>query len=367
MKWKHWLRYPLDRRVATKALRRVSVPVEYPHPAIGFDLKQDHLLVDGARHLACLAILADRVSHEVVLRCSPVLLAAIAHKRLGALFLSLPNVSWVAASKPFSNVSVALTDHDETDRRSDPSVRRVRMLIGKEAFAGAKVLPYPMHPKQMLAWNDSFAEHLRETPKAGIFFAGNQKSRYGRSTMRDRFGVLPRLELVATLERHFAERIEPRHSEGNPDRIVLRDSNQHPVAGDQWMKTLAEHRFFLCCPGAAQPMCHNVIESMACGVIPLIEYGDRFEAPLRDGVNAICFEGRDGLVDAVRRIDQLSPLQLNQMSQAAADYYDRHLRGDLVLRNVLNDDSCERLSLPFHESNLFQAGAIISHRLRLAS
>ncbi|EMI17354.1 ATPase [Rhodopirellula maiorica SM1] len=138
--------------------------------------------------------------------------------------------------------------------------------------------------------------------------------------------------------------------------IRLQDSAETPIAPSQWLPFLAQHRFFVCCPGAAQPMCHNLIEAMSVGTIPLIEYGDRLRPQLTDGENAICFRGADGLRDAIDRIHQLSASRLDEMSQSAAAYYDNHLCGKTFLaafRDGTLDLTKRQIVMPFHSENFF--------------
>ncbi len=95
---------------------------------------------------------------------------------------------------------------------------------------------------------------------------------------------------------------------------------------------------------------------MSVGTIPIIEYGDRITPQLRDGENAICFRGRDGLVEAVERIDRMGTEELRLLSQRVASFYDQHLCGTRFLRELRDgkiDRSARRLCMPFHERNFY--------------
>ncbi|MEM0927518.1 MAG: glycosyltransferase [Planctomycetota bacterium] len=353
MRWKLLLRYPLDRAKASKSLRKLET-VDPDWPLIGIDLQTDHLLIDGVRHLACLAIAAEQRRYRVTLRCSPLQLAAIAHKRLGSLFLSRPNVAWSTTTDDLREAQAVLCDLEQATNNPN-AAKSVHLLLGKDTPADVPALPYPMHPKQMLRWNSTRAAGVRRRRKAGVFFAGNQKPRYGRDRMQQTFGVMPRLEIVQTLRDHFPTRIVQKHATGDPSRIVLRDTVAEPIAEKDWLETLGDHRFFLCCPGAAQPMCHNVIEAMACGVIPIIEYADRFAEPLKDGHNAIIFSGQEGLLDAIDRVDSLSESRLEQMTRHVIEYYEAYLRYDEFVAKMISDPRSRTVAMPVHDKNLFAA------------
>ncbi len=371
MKLKHLLRYPFDIRLAEQHLASTAKSASESSAAtIGIDLYTDHLLFDGGRHLACLAALAGKIGSPVTVRCSRVLLAAIAHKPHGGRFLAMPHVNWIEPSRPFPPHSLVLLDVD--GGRADRVLSRQRtvaMLIGREPAARTWVMPYPMHPQQIQDSIDGRFNTLRTQMKAGIFFAGNQNRRYGRDSMHSEFGVLSRLEILSTLSKTFDVRISPREADGRDDRIVLRDSAVDPIPAQDWMATLASHQFFLCCPGASQPVCHNAIEAMSVGTIPIIEYADRFHPELVDGVNAICFRGRKGLVAAIRRIDSMPPEKRSRLSRNVCHHYDEHLDGARFLKRLrddLNTDFVDQVSMPFHNRNFFSKASPPSGRVPLS-
>ena len=103
-------------------------------------------------------------------------------------------------------------------------------------------------------------------------------------------------------------------------------------------------------------MCHNVIEAMSVGTIPLLEYPERFSPALADGENAICFSGLDGLADALDRIDNIGEQQRTRMQESVAAYYDKYLRGDrflAALRDGATVPSDGMISMPFNDKNFF--------------
>lgn len=376
MKWKHLLRYPFDIGLAEEQLASgekwdtAGSKSTSSGATIGLDLYTDQMLFDGARHLSCLAAFATKINSPVVLRCSKVLLAAIAHKSHGKNFLAMPNVSWISPRQHFPSNSLVLLDTDgaRADRYLNGQ-RTVAMLVGCDAVDKTIVMPYPMHPNQIAESNSDRLATYREQPKAGVFFAGNQKRRYGRELMREQFGVLPRLEILDVLRQQFGDRIVRRDSGGSDQSIVLRDSATDPIAGKDWMSVLSAHQFFLCCPGASQPVCHNVIEAMSVGAVPIIEYGDRFQPELIDGFTAVCFHGPKGLAAAIRRIDSMSAEKRERLSKNVCQYYDEHLDGVAFLkrlRDELNTDFVDQISMPFHDQNLYSTSSPPSGRVPLA-
>ncbi|MEL6107148.1 MAG: hypothetical protein AAFU85_13985 [Planctomycetota bacterium] len=371
MKWKHWFRYPFTIGEARRAIEsRRDEAFHGDGVSLAIDLYREDLLFDCGRHLTCLAASAHQLGRRCYVRTTRLMLAAIAHKQLGRDLLALSNVHWVEPSESLPGECVVLLDVPRSHAsRHLGQLATAQMLIGRDTVDAVPVMPYPMFPVHTLRSTEQSRATFRSSSKAGVFFAGNQKQRYGREEMRAKFGVLPRLEVLQTLRESFAERIGDRDAAGDVERIVLRDSSVHPIASENWIATLASHRFFLCCPGASQPVCHHLIEAMSVGTIPILEYSDRFAPHLVDGENAICFEGKSGLVDAIRRVDAMANSELRRLSEAAADYYDQHLDGEGFLSRVLDHgllSGVEAVSMPFHDVNFFDPSSLSIPRLRAA-
>lgn len=69
-------------------------------------------------------------------------------------------------------------------------------------------------------------------------------------------------------------------------------------------------------------------------------------------MNAICFRDRNGLCEALDRIDRLSVEEIQRIRANVIEYYERHLRGDQFLRELC-DRNIERICMPFNKKNFF--------------
>jgi hypothetical protein len=322
---------------------------------IVLDLHTPTLLFDSGRHPLCLAQNARLAGSPTYLRCSRLLLGEFARKQFGRLFLSDPAVTWLGPGEPIPDDSLVLTD------AAKPSAGGgcLQLLVGRDIVDDAAVMPYPMHPTTLATLDRCDLTGLRSRRKQiGLLFAGRQDPRYGNRRIEREFGVCNRLAILDTVRAHCADRGLRSTAIGPADdAIAIIDSRTHCIQSSDWLPTLATAEFFLCCPGAAQPMCHNVIEAMSVGAIPLLEYADRFAEHLQDGVNAICFRGLDGLQAAVDRIACLSPGQRRRLRCNVVDFYEKHLRGDQFLAD-LRDGAIEPseglISMPFNDKNFFR-------------
>lgn len=361
MMWfKSIVRFPIDIRRAESLLlqarpREQNTPL--PGRAIVLEMRTPQLQFDCGRHLNAIAIHAKMISSPFYLRCSRVLFAAIARKLFGPELLTDNNLTWLAPTDATPDDALVLHDSIETlpSNLNDDRCTHSQLMIGRDTIDGSWVMPYPMHPHTLsrLAAVDMTA--LRGTPdRCGIFFAGRLKANY--THVRNHFGVMNRLEMIESLRANFAPQVTDRIDiASHKNSIVLVDAKTQGLSSEDWLPTLASFNFFVCCPGVCQPMCHNAVEAMSVGTIPLIEYADRFSPALVDGVNAICFSGPQGLIDAVKRIQRLSAVDIDRLRRGVVAYYETHLRGDRFLAKLR--DTSERVSLvsmPFHDTNFFR-------------
>jgi hypothetical protein len=170
------------------------------------------------------------------------------------------------------------------------------------------------------------------------FFAGDSNG-YVREWVHFPSPKLPRFEVLKTLKQRTPDDIVLVDSKAEIDRLcgsgyvqkfVLSDSGSG-IAPEEWLPTLAEADFFLCPPGIVMPMCHNVVEAMAVGTIPLINYAEWLHPNLEHLKNCIAFEDEDDLVKKTRLALAMPEAQIAAMRANVIDYYESHLRPEVVV------------------------------------
>lgn len=359
MQFKSLIRYPVDIRRAKRLLaRKPAISQALTERPIVLDLRTPQMLFDCGRHFASLAHHARCAGSPFFVRCSQLLLSSIARKVHGRDMLADPAAQWIPPAQPLPVDALVLSDEPTSDSS------HLTMMIGRDIDRQIPVMPYPMHPATLPHADATSLLALRASgPREPIFFAGNQKPKYGDARMQRNFRLLSRLEILGTLAAEFPLRVRasipssaPADSDSRQRPIVISDSRIDKIRAADWLPTLAKTQFFICCPGSSQPVCHNLVEAMSVGTIPIIEYGDRVTPELCDGENAICFRGRKGLIDAIERIESLTPNQISTLSSSAASFYDQHLCCTKFLRQLRDgelDLSSSRVCMPFHERNFY--------------
>lgn len=208
------------------------------------------------------------------------------------------------------------------------------------------VMPYPMHP---LAYADSHSiGELRQNARSiRLFFAGNVDRLAYTDTdnsMRvigDRFGMMDRVEVIDAVLRLPDGRIwrlkgqselTRALTQGCRDRIVLSLKGECHVMHSEWLKTLSRCEVFLAPPGNSMPQCHNIIEAMAVGCIPLTNYIEWLSPPLTDGVNCFQFRDEKGLRKRVFEILGADELSIASMRRHVIEYHDQYLAPESFLQ-----------------------------------
>ncbi|TWT54177.1 hypothetical protein Pla22_18120 [Rubripirellula amarantea] len=348
----------LDARDADSTESLTSRPVV-------LDLQTRDFVVDGARHLAAIAMNANLLGSPCWLRCSDGILATISRKTHGREMLMLRGVTHLRPSQRIPDTSLVLSDVEPGDAHA------IWMRLGCDIELDYPVMPYPMLPATIGQYPPSNLAGLRANrDRIRLLFAGNQKPSYGQGKIGRQFNICDRIEVLAAIRESFESRIVSSLAGADQNSIALLDSRESCIEASDWLPTLSTANFFLCCPGSSQPTCHHLVEAMSVGTIPLLEYGDRVTPQLVDGETAITFRGAKGLVEAVERITEMSADDIATMSQNVTRFFDHHLcqrRFLKGLRDGVIAATEQRISLPFHHENLYASSQLAPLAARQAA
>ena len=162
-----------------------------------------------------------------------------------------------------------------------------------------------------------------------IFFAGTWTKDGYTDTFR--FPILNRYEILRYIQDHFGDQVAT-SMEGSPKPItlLLTDDNRdvlekHRLSPDGFFRALQESDFFIAPPGWVMPHCHNLIEAMAAGAIPITNYGRFFDPPLQPDVNCLAFDNLEDLDRVLRQAIALSTGEVDVLRRGTREYYRRHL------------------------------------------
>lgn len=332
------LRFPRDYPLA----KRLAAGVDDPsRPVVTLSLATDALLIDASRHLASLGIACDRAGHNVALRCTPLRLATISRKIYGRMFLEMPNVFWQSSELWHSSGD----DFSSAARWSDlPHEDWRQICVGRNLPETNAKMPYPRHPRiEML--DQPLAGLRGDLRSIRVFFGGNTKASYGRSSFSSYDGLLNRLEVL-----QIAASVNSRD-------VHLRDVNVDPIAPPRWLPQVADADFFLCPPGSSQPVCHHLAEALSVGTIPILQYADLVDDDLLRSGGVIGFDDADGLRHAINRAVTMSPDEIAERRRAAIRFYDDQFDHPRFVAGLIaesSSSSSQPIAMRFHHVDLFE-------------
>lgn len=245
-----------------------------------------------------------------------------------------PTFAFYRRSSRFPSDSWLITDQ-ETDR---PHFRLDADYFDLPASRedGIRV-PMPMMDGQYYASIRALDRTRERKRERGLFFFGNMDPRaYDRREPEQVFGCFSRTRTLNVLKQHMPDRIhwpnrldEISTRPGRP--IVLVPRARMYISTVDLIHVLRGFDFFLAPSGVVMPLCHNVVEAIFAGTIPILQYGHLFDPPLRDGVECLAYRTEEDLVAAVERALTMPQEEVDRMRAALKAYYEAHLTIDHVV------------------------------------
>src|SRR3989344_882248 len=186
------------------------------------------------------------------------------------------------------------------------------------------VLNPRMHPLSYIHNTPDKIALLRGSSRiVRLFFSGNtDKKTYSGNPLTDKFNILSRYQIIEALK----------SLPQNPDLIIEGEGERTPF--DKWLSVLAKCDFFLCPPASHMPWSHNVVEAMAVGAIPFINYPEWFNPPLEHKINCIVLSGETDLINKTKEILAMKPEEIKIMRENVIKYYDEFLSPSAFLKSI---------------------------------
>ena len=322
-----------------------SQPGDEKKQFVFFDFTNPEIDLDAGRYIFALVRDFEECGFISCYRRNFPFLSNLRYKRYKSILLERPfRVCNSLSGLPTGSVAAVVTDRKRS-RITGTKIIRVLYDERLPRNEGEVSMPFPVYPK--------LYEQLRTLKKIEVererpwrcFFAGTVTEKYGRDILPTRFGKMSRLGILKTLKSQLSPtevfEIESGAHLPRDGACVVLAGKSYRVPLEQWFPTLAQADFFLACPGGSMPLCHNLIEAMAVGTIPILEYPEYLDPALRDGVNCLAFSGAENLIPTARRALELKPEQIRRMREAVCAYFRHHLAPGLFARWLMKS--------PMHE------------------
>ena len=196
-------------------------------------------------------------------------------------------------------------------------------------------LPFPFHPLIYISQNlnstqavENYLLKSRSSPKKmSITFGGSifHKSYYDIN--KNFKSLINRNDLLKYILTKFSDKIRT-DSDLNDDitPIVIIDSNStNKINFINWMEYLSSSNFIIAAPGFEMPFSHNVIEALACGVIPIIQYNKLFNPSLEHEKTCLMYNNLNELENCITNALNMEKEKLNEMRLNSINYYLQNL------------------------------------------
>ena len=265
--------------------------------------------------------------------------------KYGQLVYGLPGIQ--LADGPTGDAEGDLYLYDSPDRciAKRPWRKKVQVRFDMFApfwFSDPLIMPFPMHPLQADTSPEKLQACRSRQRTLRLFFSGDTLH-YGREWVRYPKPKMPRLPIInAVIEDMGADVLIVNQPaafaklgcDGYINKCVLAGSSDIRIAPESWLDAVAAADFFLSPPGIVMPMCHNIIEAMAVGTIPVTNYPEWLDPHLRHMEHCIVFDDRTDLMAKLDLVLQLDDAAIARLRANVIDYYQTHLRPEAFVRRV---------------------------------
>ncbi len=246
-----------------------------------------------------------------------------------------PNIFLTTKTKGNQQIHIKDPDRDQS------------IEISFDCFSGneghAFRFPYFMHPGFYRFKHIKDLSSLRQMdrPLKVFFVGGFERETYDLENLGSKFGMPNRWESVQYLKKNrddlyipetLAE-LDSRLTTTKIPGVTLVDTSKFFIMQPQLQRYYGRSSFHLSLPGVVMPMCHNVIEAMVVGCIPILSYPHLFSPPLEHGKNCLVYKDLDELNSVLNSVDSFTNDDLVRMRDEVLEYYDSFIEVSSLRRN----------------------------------
>ncbi|WP_321990727.1 hypothetical protein [Marispirochaeta aestuarii] len=224
--------------------------------------------------------------------------------------------------------------------------------------------PIGFHPDLMSKENENFARSLsgKHDRKIAAFFAGNVLERkYTNQRTKEYFNINTRYEIIKAIQDNlssdyvyfpgsYEDLLEKMESGYLRNKVVIMDTQKAGIPQHQWLRLLSESDYFIYTPGILYPWCHNQIESMAAGAIPITQFPHIFHPELQEKENCFTWQTTRELVDILKEIaaGKINANHTSTLRMNINAYYETHYSFESFgkrIERLLNEDARDSIQL----------------------
>ncbi len=243
-----------------------------------------------------------------------------------------------------------ITDGDSPAPENAQKVVRVRYERRRSQNANEVEFPVFVHPWLTSHIDLPYTYDPNATRPVRLFFGGNTEERkYDQDVLRELYGMLTRREMIEQVSLIIPPH-RPSQSTSWIDStaahpFLLCETQHCKIPQERWLDALAKADFFLACPGVGMPLCHNLIEALAAGSIPILQYAAYLPCPLQDGINCLTFTDEESLRTTIKKAKMMSQEEILILRENVRQYHDDFLAPGRFSQLLLENKDRERILL----------------------
>lgn len=192
-----------------------------------------------------------------------------------------------------------------------------------------EAVPYIMHPRNyMITEPDLLNKNI------GVVISGNFEAKiYDSNLITENFKILNRWQIYNQIIKHpsvltisGSELKQNLSSSHYLNKFVVMKWQEGAIPSEEWRHYLSSAKFIFCAPGMTMPMCHNVIEAMSVGVVPIINYQNWLNPTLIDGKNALLYNSNESISQVIDKALNINDSQYDELQKNVKEYYELYYR-----------------------------------------
>ena len=192
------------------------------------------------------------------------------------------------------------------------------------------VFPFDIFPINYFKNTFDISKSQNAQRKHNILFAGNTSTNYRSSIKLNKFKLIDRVQLFETLKSKESSRFTYYDGIKTPKSDLLiaiwnYENINCKIESTNYFQILSNCNFIVAPPGVEMPMCHNLIEAMKVGTIPILQYSSYLYPALTDGHNCLTFNDKSSFLIAIKTALDMNEEFIERMRNNVIEYANNHL------------------------------------------
>lgn len=323
---------PAARRAYRELMARGMSQRRPGEPVVCLDFSNPAIDAVGGRYYFSLILDLIDAGYFPVLRGRRNTVSTFGTSRVKSLLLER-RLGAVTSTEEIGEPYVLISD--STGAADPQAAKWVRVDYQWRLPRSAEEIPFPVFVHPQIAVKDQLPVPYDPEGErcARIFFGGNtSEGKYDKNVIGELYSMLTRREMLEAVCQEVGEENIHRPADagtwleaGSSEPFVLCETQVTKIPPERWLEALSKGDFFLACPGVGMPLCHNLVEAMAAGAVPILQYSRYLTPELRDGVNCLAFHDVPSLREVISRVLAMPREEVLQLRRGVKEYFDGQL------------------------------------------